>query len=227
MRRLPMAMGAVLLSGLLTGCGIAESDPIEAGSPASVKVTPGDSVLLFFRSSSGALVPVARPLGIKWKSSDTRPEAVLSRSVHLLFEGLVAKERAAGLRSGLPQLPPQSWVGAQQVEYGIALDLPIPLADLDDTAVRQLVCTAGFAGGSQGVQAVHLRGTDGTMAASNCDADVDINRVAPRPSMMSHPPSQRPVPPGLPLDGHDPVDPRTKRPDGLSPQPTLPTSEPR
>lgn len=197
MRGRPTALGAVLLTGLLMGCGITESDPIEAGSPASVRVIPGGErrLLLFFRSGSGALAPVARPGESRREGRGTRPEPWVTRAVNLLFAGPVAHEQTAGLRSGLPKLPPRSWVVAKPTEpteyNGIALYLPIPLADLDDTAIRQLVCTAGFAGDPTGMVAVHLLGTDGAMKGSNCDADVDDGRRPSRPSMA---PDSRPLP---------------------------------
>ncbi|MFI6080848.1 hypothetical protein ACIBBB_07705 [Streptomyces sp. NPDC051217] len=197
----PFLPGTVLLAALLlTGCGIRSTDAIDAGDPATIQVFPSreDRTLLFFRSG-GALMPVARPGAYEpppdpANPSDqpaTDPRTAGTKTLVALFAGPLPAERAVGLTDGLPDLPdlpdlPGGDRGeAPRVELTkdarTLATLPFALSSLDDTAVRQVVCTVAFARDAEGREPVLLRGTDGTLESANCDADIDLG-VEPRPA---------------------------------------------
>ncbi|MGW2559830.1 hypothetical protein ACWCXB_11400 [Streptomyces sp. NPDC001514] len=191
MRRLPVtgAALAALASAALTGCGIQESDVIEAGGPATVQVFPHsrDGTVLFFRTPQGEPAPVIRPLKelLKEGAEDPGgPGGPTAAAVVALFDGPRADERAAGLTDGLPALGPgDPVVRAMPPERGgVEVTLPVALGSLDDLALRQLVCTIAFSEDAEGLTPVHLRGDDGALGQANCDADVDLG-VLPRPTM--------------------------------------------
>ncbi|MFD9718814.1 hypothetical protein [Streptomyces sp. NPDC059076] len=176
----------LLLTALLTGCGISATDPVEAGDPASIEVSPGqpERMFLFFRSPAGALVPV--PLVVAGWGEQTPRYVASSKFLAMLFAGPQPEERAAGLTDGLPDLPPGSRIVVVPAEEGgNTVHLPIPLADLDDTAVRQLVCTTAYLVAPDSPGEVRLSGKDGTTESTTCDADTTAATVAPRPSTMS------------------------------------------
>ncbi|MFD3482764.1 hypothetical protein [Streptomyces sp. NPDC058665] len=194
--------GAVLLLALqLTGCDIQSTDAIDAGGPATIQVFPSreDRTLLFFRSE-GALMPVARP-GAYVPPQDPAdlsdqptadPATAGTKALVALFGGLLPNEREVGLTDGLPDLPDQPGDGGgdgggdgESPRVELTKDdrtlaiLPLALSGLDDTAVRQVICTVAFARDAEGSRPVLLRGTDGTMEPANCDADIDLG-VQPR-----------------------------------------------
>ncbi|WP_455354007.1 hypothetical protein [Streptomyces sp. SYSU K217416] len=187
MRRRPAAASSAFLAGLLlTGCGIQDTDVIEAGGPATIQVFPHSpsGMVLFFRSPSGELMPVIRFLEGEAESPES-PGASTPKTVAALFGGPVGNERKAGLTAGLPPLPEGGRIDeAPHPQGGVEVTLPIALADLDDTAVRQLVCTIAFTHDAEGTTGVGLRGTDGTLGHTNCDADADMGRL-PRPTTQA------------------------------------------
>ncbi|HBF82638.1 MAG TPA: hypothetical protein DD420_22715 [Streptomyces sp.] len=67
-RAVPVAALLVLAAGPLAGCGIRETDVIEAGGPAVADLLPPREgrVLLFFFSPDDALLPVPRIVGTPW-----------------------------------------------------------------------------------------------------------------------------------------------------------------
>ncbi|MFC9915713.1 hypothetical protein [Streptomyces sp. NPDC127197] len=198
MRRQRAAAAALsaLAAAVLTGCGIQETDVIEAGGPPTIQVFPhgGDGLVLFFRTPQQELVPVIRdpkgdaeempqngPAGTR---DPEEPEDATARAVTELFGGPYGKERAAGLIDGLPALGP----GGPAVrtlppeQGGVEVTLPVALATLDDLAIRQLVCTIAFSRDADGQTSVYLRGDDGALERTSCDADVD-HGVLPRPTL--------------------------------------------
>ncbi|WP_351237599.1 hypothetical protein [Streptomyces sp. NPDC002133] len=197
MRRLSVTAAALtaLASAALSGCGIQESDVIEAGGPATIQVFPNSQVglVLFFRTSQKELTPVIRyPEGEGPGNSGisgagtavpANREKRTAAAITGLFRGPQGKERTAGLTDGLPAMGP----GGPDVrsmppgQGGVEVTLPIALGGLDDLAIRQLVCTIAFSRDSEGLTPVHLRGTDGALERAGCDADVDLG-VHPRPS---------------------------------------------
>lgn len=189
---------AVLLAALLlTGCGIRATDAIDAGDPATIQVFPSREgrTLLFLRSKGapGALMPVARPVPYETSPDPTNPSDLPTadpatagtKALAALFAGPLPVEREVGLTDGLPELPGGGRGEAPRVELTkdgrTLVTLPLALSGLDDTGVRQVVCTVAFARDAEGSQPLLLRGTDGTLAETVCDADIDQG-VQPRPS---------------------------------------------
>ncbi|MFE3326946.1 hypothetical protein [Streptomyces sp. NPDC059176] len=180
---------AVLVAVLgLAGCGIQETDVIEAGGPAKVDVFPAREgrMLLFFRSPDGALVPVARPVdeirsGQKADSaagtgSTSKPPVTTAKTIAALFAGPVGKDKLSGLVSGLPPLAPGGRVEVllprAEGEDGIEVVVPVPVSALDDTGLRQVICTAAYNEDPEGRTFVRVRGTDRQVGPARCDADV-------------------------------------------------------
>lgn len=183
-RRSGMSL-ALLATLLLGGCGLQETDVIEAGGPATIQVYPqvATGLMLFFRSPDGELMPVIRLLEGEMTAPDS-PGVETDKTVVALFTGPTEDERAAGLTDGLPELPRDALVRVvPHPRGGVEVRLPIALGDLDDLAVRQLVCTIAFTEEADGRGAVHLRGTDSALESTNCDADVDLGRL-PRPTAV-------------------------------------------
>ncbi|GGW27099.1 hypothetical protein [Streptomyces xantholiticus] len=183
MRRRSAAVLAGLATLLLGGCGVPETDVIEAGGPATVQVFPEASsgLVLFLRSPDGELMPVIRFLEGELEEPDS-PGAGTPTTVAALFAGPLPNERRAGLTDGLPELPGRTAVRAVPYrEGGVEVTLPIAVGDLDDLAVRQLVCTIAFTEDDEGLTPVRLRGTDTALEPAVCDEDIDLGRL-PRPT---------------------------------------------
>ncbi|MFI0982410.1 hypothetical protein ACH4SP_36060 [Streptomyces sp. NPDC021093] len=98
---------------LLAGCGIQETDVIEAGGPAHVQtfVNTGDDALLFFRLPHGELAPVPRPFkptgafGEEYRQpGGTARRASTEWAVSALLGGPGKADRAAGLGTSLPRV---------------------------------------------------------------------------------------------------------------------------
>ncbi|MGW7362728.1 GerMN domain-containing protein [Streptomyces sp. NPDC054841] len=191
MRRLPTAVAALAASAalLLTGCGIQETDVIEAGGPATIEVFPGNErrMLLFFRSPEGELLPVSREPDGLFEDARSDPKS-MARTLAALFRGPTENERAAGLTTGLPVLPTGSALreAGPAADGGVEVTLSIALDELDETALRQLICTIAYAEEADARILVHLRGTDSALEPAQCDADVDASR-APRPESVPGP----------------------------------------
>ncbi|MFD7441956.1 hypothetical protein [Streptomyces sp. NPDC059909] len=202
MRRPRAAAAALsaLAAAALTGCGIQETDVIEAGGPATIQVFPnsGGGLVLFFRTPQKELTPVIRYLEGENPASPGNPDAGsedaenpgnrTAEAVTALFRGPQGKERAAGLTDGLPAMGPQAPVVRVMPpeQGGVEVTLPIALGGLDDLGMRQLVCTIAFSQDAEGLTPVHLRGTDGALEQANCDADIDLG-LQPRPSPTTLP----------------------------------------
>lgn len=175
-RRIRAAALAALLA--LTGCGIQETDVIEAGGPATLDVLPAREhrMMAFFLSPDGLLVPSPRALdtgvwnGTVGPQPDTAPEPPSTvKTVAALLAGPNAAETRAGL-SNAPSLPGPSTVAETEVSGGtVRLTLDTPLAPLTRTARQQLVCTTAYAESDNGGVPVVLVGTDGARPAEKCD----------------------------------------------------------
>ncbi|MEU6986183.1 hypothetical protein ABZ946_22535 [Streptomyces sp. NPDC046324] len=204
MRRRGTGFGAALLAGglALTGCGIQQSDVVEAGGPATVAVAPGEGsrLLLFYVDVDGRLTPAARPMeppfdydyqSVPGQGPLTYPigtGAIASKALAALLRGPNAAERAAGLASRLPE--PGRWADGKagplvnvegedgDEEPTLRVSLDFPLGDLDGTAVRQLVCTAAYAEETDARIAVVLSGPGGTRPAERCD-EFEVGTPAP------------------------------------------------
>ncbi|REK91754.1 hypothetical protein DY245_02915 [Streptomyces inhibens] len=132
-------LGGVLtgaLAGALAGCGIAPTDVIDAGEPASGVKSPGQpaaDVQLFFYGPSG-LRSATRPA-----KAPVDPEQAIS----LLMEGPNHAERMRGLSSVLPKFPGR--LTADTGEGTVVITLPMNAKLLDSASLNQLVCTAANA----------------------------------------------------------------------------------
>ncbi|MFE7772649.1 hypothetical protein ACFU5O_01865 [Streptomyces sp. NPDC057445] len=182
--RLPRSAAAgVLATLLLTGCGIQETDVIEAGGPATIQVFPsrGDRMLLFFPSPGGELRPVARPMGASSEAglgngeflkpeSSGPPVVSTEKTLAALFAGPVEGERAAGLTSGLPPFPPDGLLQVTPSAGGeVEAVVPVELGGLGATGLRQLICTVAYAEDPAGQVVVSLKGPDMTLSPAACD----------------------------------------------------------
>ncbi|MGW3008818.1 hypothetical protein ACWC9R_08245 [Streptomyces sp. NPDC001219] len=127
---------ACALSGALAGCGIAPTDVIDAGEPATGVRSPGQpeaDVQLFFYGPSG-LRSATRPA-----KTPVDPEQALE----LLMKGPNHAERMRGLTSVLPKslgVP-----SAEPREGAVVITLPVVATRLDSGSLNQLVCTAANA----------------------------------------------------------------------------------
>lgn len=124
------------LSGGLAGCGIAPTDVIDAGEPATGVKSPGQpdaDVQLFFYGPSG-LRSATRPA-----KTPADPEEAL----RMLMKGPNHAERMRGLSSALPEFlaPPTADTG----EGTVVITLPMGIERLDSASLNQLVCTAANA----------------------------------------------------------------------------------
>ncbi|MFD5394891.1 hypothetical protein ACFWJW_11770 [Streptomyces sp. NPDC127097] len=127
---------ACALSGALTGCGIAPTDVIDAGEPASGVKSPGQpeaDVQLFFYGPSG-LRSATRPA-----KTPVDPDTALA----LLMKGPNHAERMRGLTSVLPKS--LGMPHAETREGAVVISLPMIAARLDSGSLNQLVCTAANA----------------------------------------------------------------------------------
>lgn len=132
---------AVPLVPLLGGCGIQETDVIEAGGPASFQAffDREYEMLLFFRSPDGGLSPVIRStgspagssaefFGYELPGSEETPEPVTPDQVVLaLLDGPSEEDRAAGLGTALPAARPGGTVEVEPAPGGrVTTRLPFP-----------------------------------------------------------------------------------------------------
>ncbi|MCF1593346.1 hypothetical protein [Streptomyces muensis] len=154
---------------LLGGCGIQETDVIEAGGPASFQafLDRDYDMLLFFRSPDGGLSTVIRTTGSP--SADTAGPVPTEKVVSALLAGPREEDRAAGLTTALPTLGRGDTVKVEPAANGrVTTHLPIALKPLDDTALRQLTCTIAYSQDADGQIVVELRGQDGTSRSGTC-----------------------------------------------------------
>ncbi|MEU0596973.1 hypothetical protein ABZ484_01715 [Streptomyces sp. NPDC006393] len=151
---------------LLTGCGVQKTGVIEVGGPATVMAAdPKGQYFLFFLSTEERLTPVVRFSKGYDLPGGTEPVDVPT-AITALFAGPQADDRAAGLRTELPKLN-----GSMGVSTGpgkVRIVLPLAVRPLGKPAVRQLVCTAAFAQGSDGTAEVTVQGEDGALPPARC-----------------------------------------------------------
>ncbi|MDQ0960677.1 hypothetical protein QFZ66_004555 [Streptomyces sp. B4I13] len=183
MRRRAAAAAVALVLGapLLGGCGIPETDVIEAGGPATVQafLTRDTDVLLFFRSPDGRVRPVIRTVRISTatvgsgtadgSSAGQAAPLATEKIVMMLLAGPHEEDRAAGLDTALPAALPgvpvrigSTWDGRAKARVPLALDR------LDDTALRQLTCTIAYGLDADGRSVVELTGRDGASTSGTC-----------------------------------------------------------
>ncbi|MDT0393494.1 MULTISPECIES: hypothetical protein [Streptomyces] len=178
---------------LLGGCGIRETDVIEAGGPATVQtfVDHDYDMLLFFHSSDGGITPVIRSMnagveygpeggpiaGIDPVTVDTVPVPT-EKVILALLHGPDEQDRAAGLGTSLPPAPSGRTVRveAAAVGDGVEADVPVAVEGLDRTALRQLICTIAYSHDTDGRATVRLTGVDGASASGTCGLDPAVRR---------------------------------------------------
>ncbi|MEU8934338.1 hypothetical protein AB0D30_31190 [Streptomyces sp. NPDC048409] len=161
------AAAAVPAALLLVGCGIQQSDVVDAGSPATLLVRPGvsDGMLLFFRSGDGRLVPVPRATPVSRGASRDTP---VERALDLLLAGPQPQETAAGIGTSLPASARVVQVVFRPQETRVGLS--VALDELDATALDQLICTAAYAVQGREDSTVVLSGRGGGTKTGTCDA---------------------------------------------------------
>ncbi|NNN35303.1 hypothetical protein HLK59_34045 [Streptomyces sp. S3(2020)] len=184
---------AACLPLLLGGCGIQETDVIEAGGPASVQAFfDGESeMLLFFRSPDGGLTPVIRDAGATIVNSDgtitttagdqaAAPPVTTQKAVTALLAGLQDEDRAAGLSTALPAAHPKGTIKVERTSPGrVTTRVPLALAGLNDTALRQLTCTIAYSQDTDGQVVVDIEGRDGTASSGTCGLAAGSSANAP------------------------------------------------
>ncbi|WP_329130880.1 GerMN domain-containing protein [Streptomyces sp. NBC_00670] len=166
MRRGRTLAGLFLAAAVLAGCGVTDTGPTAAGAPArGQRATDGTGLLrVYFLTPHGSW-PVARPA-----PDGAGPQAALDA----LLAGPTHAERARGLVTAVPA---GAHVVRARVSAGtVDLYLPWLVAELDRTAVNQLVCTAAAAPGAPGgerpadvVVRVHESGISGNPWSVRCD----------------------------------------------------------
>ncbi|CAL9638315.1 hypothetical protein [Streptomyces sp. enrichment culture] len=176
--------GAVLVAAgalLGGGCGVHESEVVEAGSAATVEAFGGRESMVFFVSPDGRLSPVfltpesyisIGPDGTRSSSGET--EAVRTdKLVAMLLRGPRGEDRAVGLTTALPPLRTRETVQIQTPpdDGPVRADLPIAVRGLNGTALRQLICTVAYSQARDGRVTVRLRGRDGVAHSDTCGLD--------------------------------------------------------
>ncbi|WP_188267175.1 MULTISPECIES: hypothetical protein [unclassified Streptomyces] len=189
------AAGVLFTLAALGGCGIQESDVVEAGGAATVFVRPGpeERAVLYFLGPDGRSMPVARdihapgaPAGA-YADTDGFPASDPGRSpiradtdklLAALLSGPLPSEAARGITTDLPdtstgfphvQRDPK---GAEDTESGrrrINIVVKLHVRKLSEAAVRQLVCTVAYAEHPAGLVDVTLLGIDGPRSIRSCE----------------------------------------------------------
>lgn len=125
-----------VLPAALAGCGIAPTDVIDAGEPATGVKSPGQpeaDVLLFFYG----------PNGLRSATRPAKEPADPEQAIQLLRMGPNHAERMRGLSSVLPKFPGR--LTAATGDGSVVLTLPMNIKLLDSASLNQLVCTAANA----------------------------------------------------------------------------------
>ncbi|MFE3074083.1 hypothetical protein [Streptomyces sp. NPDC059247] len=194
------AVAATLLAVLsLAGCGIRESDVVEAGGAATALVVPGPGsrAVLYFLGPDGKSMPVAREIGgadgvppfeASGRMGTTGPgggEVDLSmgpsslrigidKLLAVLLAGPLPTEAEQGITTALPdgvsgRLRVLRDPAAPSARGLLRVDAPFPVMELPEAAVRQLVCTTAYAEHPAGLVDIVLSGPDGTLPVAACD----------------------------------------------------------
>ncbi|WP_327134167.1 hypothetical protein OG311_29715 [Streptomyces sp. NBC_01343] len=156
------AAAALLLGGLLTGCGIKPTGVIESGAAAKVVVPgPGTKGTVYLVSADGRLFPIP----------DREQPSVSETSLLVrLLVGPNEAQRAAGLETRLPVLDIKKQgasAGTTMISADtIGVGVPFKVSTLSETARQQLVCTV--ASTEQRYQVV-LLGPDADIGPARCE----------------------------------------------------------
>ncbi|WP_055529318.1 hypothetical protein [Streptomyces graminilatus] len=196
-RRRTAAIAMAMVSAavpLLGGCGIRATDVVEAGGPAGFQASLDRDfdMLVFLRSPDGGVVPVIRTavdpaadstddsagFGYEYTGSGGKPSnlsnltvaARTHEAVAALLAGPQQPDRAAGLTTSLPATAPTGTVKVTPASNGrVTTYLPLALAPLNNTALRQLTCTIAYSQDADGRIVVDLKGQDGKSNSGTCD----------------------------------------------------------
>ncbi|MGW1790584.1 hypothetical protein ACWCO0_09000 [Streptomyces tubercidicus] len=124
------------LSGVLAGCGIAPTDVIDAGEPATGVKSPG-------RREAGIQLFFYGPSGLRSATRPTKGTVDPQTALDVLMKGPNHAERMRGLTSVLPKLlaPPT----VETFKGAVLITLPVAIERLDSPSLNQLVCTAANA----------------------------------------------------------------------------------
>ncbi|MFD4022605.1 hypothetical protein ACFWRV_03680 [Streptomyces sp. NPDC058576] len=184
-RGLATTVVAAAGAALAGGCGIQDSDVIEAGGPATVEafLSRDADMLLFFRSPDGALSPVIRevrpsagfgeeyiePGADERDPSGPAGPASTEKVVLALLSGPRETDRAAGLTTALPPVRQGGTIRVEVSSDGaVTARLPLAVRGLDATARRQLTCTIAYNQTTDGRGVVTLTGDDGAERSGTC-----------------------------------------------------------
>ncbi|MFI9825771.1 hypothetical protein ACIHFC_36010 [Streptomyces sp. NPDC052013] len=176
------AVGQAAAALTLVGCGISETDVIEAGGPATVEafLVRGEDMLLFFRSPDGGVVPVIRTAedsagfgsGYELPDTDTAASVTPEKTIVALLDGPTKADRSAGLSTLLPPIAAGAKVTVHLPEDGlVTARVPLALQGLDKTALRQLVCTVAYSADPDGRVRVRMTGQEGVSTSATCGLD--------------------------------------------------------
>ncbi|WP_235467996.1 hypothetical protein [Streptomyces platensis] len=178
---------AAALSGALAGCGIAPTDVIDAGEPASGMKSPGQpeaDVQLFFYGPSG-LRSATRPA-----KTPVDPQTALQ----LLIKGPNHAERMRGLTTALPKFLASPTVETREGAVVITVRAGVEL--LDSASLNQLVCTAANArvpgDKPAGQVAVMIVSKDGRVGPMVCGGNNAFPVVEPSPTPTPPSATERP-----------------------------------
>ncbi|MGW7553385.1 hypothetical protein [Streptomyces rimosus] len=127
---------SLLLTLLLTGCGISPTGYVQAGTPAQGIRQPGTATYtarIFFLS----------PLGIHAAARPADGPVGPQEALDLLVKGPTEAERARGLVSVVPPMPGR--LTAVPANGAVSVYLPMAVARMEAAAVHQIACTAANA----------------------------------------------------------------------------------
>ncbi|MDC0769579.1 hypothetical protein [Streptomyces sp. HD] len=180
-----LAIPVAATAPLLGGCGIQETDVIEAGGPASVQAffNRDTDMLLFFRTPDGRLTPVIRTpepetefgpglaeSGSGAENNDAAAGPIPTEKVILaLLHGPRPEDQAAGLTTALPTAGLGPTVEIDVSPDGkVTARLPLAVKGLNSIALRQLTCTIAYSKDTDGEAVVQLTGRDGASRSGTC-----------------------------------------------------------
>ncbi|WP_411120104.1 hypothetical protein [Streptomyces sp. 058-1L] len=117
------------------------------------------------------------------------PQAPVEEAVRTLLAGPGKDGEAVGLGTALPQVALGAVVQVSLRAQGdIRARLPLVLSELDDTGLRQLICTISYATESRAT--VRMTGENGTSVFGTCPLDLraDVVPTRPVPGLSTAPP---------------------------------------
>ncbi|MFE6740786.1 hypothetical protein [Streptomyces tubercidicus] len=164
------------LSGVLAGCGIAPTDVIDAGEPATGVKSPG-------RREAGVQLFFYGPSGLRSATRPTKESVDPQTALAMLMKGPNHAERMRGLTSVLPKF--LATPTAETVKGAVLITLPAAIERLGSPSLNQLVCTAANARVPGNMPAekvtVTLRHGDDKIGPLVCGGDNAFPVIKPSP----------------------------------------------